>query len=284
MKTSTLIVSGILCLFAAQGCKKKSKEESGKTVTVLIAAESIGPRTPLTLDLINHMEIPLKYYDDRMLTPKHVEENRGRLIIHQINKGGRIFFHNLESESVVSMSRRLRPGGRAYPLEIAGESIEKWIKKATHVDLTLSFHIEFEGFKKLVTLNLLENLVVLDKNKRCVRLAKERTCTTDLLLLLLPEEVTLLHHARQLGPISVSIRNPDDRGLQAGVKALSLKELLAQKQVTLDQVKAGGFGVIKKATWPEAHWDKEGKNLSPNALREKRVKTLDTIRILKGMK
>ncbi|MBU1239615.1 hypothetical protein KJ865_07880, partial [Myxococcota bacterium] len=153
MKTSTLIVSGILCLFAAQGCKKKSKEESGKTVTVLIAAESIGPRTPLTLDLINHMEIPLKYYDDRMLTPKHVEENRGRLIIHQINKGGRIFFHNLEPESESSgrMSSRLRPGGRAYPLEIAGESIEKWIKKGTHVDLHLSFHLELEGFKKLVT-------------------------------------------------------------------------------------------------------------------------------------
>ena len=263
MKGKAPIIIAILLAVAAAVIVQKivSQEQAKirakwKTVPILVAAQPIKPRTPLTVDIVAEGRIPEQFYSDSMLTAGDLEINRRRLIIHRIEKGQPLYFHNLEGEeSDKSLGQKLRPGGRAITIRVnMNSAVGYWLQANDHVDIVGTFQNMAGERAEMVALTILENIVVLKTGNRGKGVnnpdSKDYTFPT-VTLLVLPEEAEMLILAQKIGSISLTLRNPDDRSLMQERAWTTLKTLLTRERA-------------KK-------------------LRMRRIHTLDTIRILRGV-
>ncbi|MBU1239795.1 Flp pilus assembly protein CpaB, partial [Myxococcota bacterium] len=107
---------------------------------------------------------------------------------------------------------------------------------------------------EMVALTILENIVVLKTGNRGKGVNNPESndlAFPSVTLLVLPEEAEMLILAQKIGSIAFTLRNPDDRGLMQERAWTTLKTLLTRERA-------------KK-------------------LRMRRIHTLDTIRILRGV-
>jgi pilus assembly protein CpaB len=258
-----IIIAVLLAAIAAYLVNKIIQTEKAKirskwkTVKVLVAAQDIKARTALTVDIVAEGTIPENFYSDSMLTAGDLEINRRRLIIHRISQGQPIYFHNLEGvESDKSLGQKLRPGGRAFTIAVNQISgIGYWMQQNDHVDILGTFQNTASEKGEQVAITLLENIVILkigNKGKTVNNPNSTDSTYNSVTLLVLPEEAEMLLLAKELGKLSLSLRNPDDRGLMQERAWTTLKTLLTRERA-------------KK-------------------LRMRRIQTLDTVRILRGLK
>ncbi len=257
-----IIIAVALAIVAALIVQTIIKKEQTKirnrwrTVKILVAAAPIKPRTPLTVDIVEEGEIPEQFYTDSMLTPGDLEINRRRLLVHRIEKGQPIYFHNLEGqETDKSLGQKLRPGGRAITVPVSNTSaVGYWLQANDHVDVLGTFQNQAGDQSEMVAITLLENIVVLKTGERGTGVNNPDTndfTFGSVTLLVLPEEAEMLLLAQKVGDLSLTLRNPDDRGLMQERAWTTLKTLLTRERA-------------KK-------------------LRMQRIQTLDTIRILRGI-
>jgi len=263
MKGKAPIVIAILLALAAAAIVQTiiSRETTKirnrwRTVKVLVASVPIKARTPLTVDIVEEGEIPEQFYTDQMLTPGDLEINRRRLIIHRIEKGQPIYYHNLEGqETDKSLGQKLRPGGRAVTIPVSTTSaVGYWLQANDHVDVLGTFQNESGDQSEMVAITLLENIVVLKTGERGSGVNNPESTDYSfgsVTLLVLPEEAEMLLLAQKVGELSLTLRHPDDRGLMQERAWTTLKTLLTRERA-------------KK-------------------LRMQRIQTLDTIRILRGI-
>lgn len=219
--------------FSTVGCTR-SKKKSSYEVKVLVAAQDIKPGMPLTKDLVEVGEIPERLYTDSLLTQGDLEINVGRKLVHRIDKGQPIYFHNFEDNDK-SLGQTLRPGGRGYSIMLnPGLGVGAWLKKNDHVDVIATALKPGDAAKEKMSVTLIENTVVLLVSENLVQRDssdKPATPYTSVTLLLLPEEVELLHLAQVTGELSLSLRNPDDRGRQQERRVTTMESLLSNKRV-----------------------------------------------------
>ncbi|MBU1412430.1 Flp pilus assembly protein CpaB, partial [Myxococcota bacterium] len=189
---------------------------------------------PLTKDLVEVGEIPERLYTDSLLTQGDLEINVGRKLIHRIDKGQPIYFHNFEDNDK-SLGQKIRPGGRGYSIMLnPGLGVGAWLKKTDHVDVIATVLKPGDAAKEKMSVTLLENISVLMVSENLVQRDSSDTLAnpyTSVTLLLLPEEVELLHLAQVTGELSLSLRNPDDRGLQEKRSVTTIDSLLTRKRV-----------------------------------------------------
>ncbi|MBU1221607.1 Flp pilus assembly protein CpaB [Myxococcota bacterium] len=236
--------------------KEKAKLQARwKTVKVLVASQDIKARTPLSVEVVEEGTIPEQYYNENMLTANNLEAHRRRLIIHHISKGQPIYFHNLEGqEGDKSLGSRLRLGGRAITIPVNQVSaVGYWLQPNDHVDVVGTFQNAQGENAEMVALTILENIVVLKTGNRGKEVAGEgrEAVFSTVTMLVLPEEAEMLVLAQKVGSISLTLRNPEDRGLMQERAWTTLKTLLTRERA-------------KK-------------------LRMKRIQTLDTINIIRGI-
>ncbi|PKN44041.1 MAG: Flp pilus assembly protein CpaB, partial [Deltaproteobacteria bacterium HGW-Deltaproteobacteria-17] len=215
-------------MFFSYGCNHFKKKSSAE-VKVLVAARDIKPGTPLTKDHVEVGEIPERLYTDSMLTQGDLEINVGRKFLHRIDKGQPIYFHNLEDNDK-SLGQILRPGARGYSIMLnPGLGVGSWLKKNDHVDVIATVLKAGDAAKEKMAMTLIENVPVLKVSENLVeRDSSDKPVRpfTSVTLLLLPEEVELLHLAQVTGELSLSLRNPDDRGLQEKRRVTTMDSLL----------------------------------------------------------
>jgi pilus assembly protein CpaB len=258
-----IIIAVLLAILAAVIVQNIVSKEQAKirakwrTVPILIASQPIKPRTPLTVDIVEEGSIPEQFYSDSMLTAGDLEINRRRLLIHRIEKGQPIYFHNLEGEEGdKSLGQRLRPGGRAITIPVNQQAaVGYWIQANDHIDVVGTFQNMAGERAEMVALTILENIVVLKTGNRGKGVNNPESADytfSTVTLLVLPEEAEMLILAQKIGTISLTLRNPDDRTLMHERAWTTLKTLLTRERA-------------KK-------------------LRIKRIQTLDTIRILRGIR
>lgn len=244
-------------LVAAPGCKAFSGKRQEPRATVLVANGPIKKGTPLTIEVVSEGQIPESLYTDTMLTPGDLELQRRRRIVHDLAKGQPIYFHNLEGDgySDQGLGAKIRPGGRGYPIRLeAGAELDGWLRANEHVDILATVPRPAGGPGETITITLLENIVVLKTGERGTGVNNPDTndfTFGSVTLLVLPEEAEMLLLAQKVGDLSLTLRNPDDRGLMQERAWTTLKTLLTRERA-------------KK-------------------LRMQRIQTLDTIRILRGI-
>ena len=257
-----IIIAVLLALVAAFIVQRIVSTEQAKikakwkTVPILVASQPIKARTPLTVDIVSEGRIPEQFYSESMLTAGDLEINRNRLIIHDIEKGQPLFFHNLEGQdSEKSLGQRLRLGGRAITIPVNQQAaVGYWLQANDHVDVVGTFQNMAGERSETVALTILENIVVLKTGNRGRGVNNPEShnyAFSSVTLLVLPEEAEMLVLAQKIGSISLTLRNPNDRGLMQERAWTTLKTLLTRERA-------------KK-------------------LRMKRIQTLDTIRILRGV-
>ena len=228
-----------------------------KTVQILVASQTIRPGTPLTEEVVASGEIPEQYYTNTMLTPSELEMNRRRIIIHRIAAGQPIYFHNLESQiKQKSLGEKLRAGARAITIPVNQTSaVGYWIRPNDHVDILGTFQNRAGDKAEMVAITLLENIVVLKTGNKGSGINNPNSSDysySTITLLVLPEEAEMLLLAQKIGTLSLTLRNPTDRELMQERSWTTLKTLLTRERA-------------KK-------------------LRTRRIHTLDTVRILRGIK
>ncbi len=216
-----VLLLAMLAATSLSHCKLRSRDRCGQTVKILVAADKTKPGTPLTIDVVEEREIPKEFYTDSMLTPGDMELNRRRLVVHRLEKGQPLYFHNLEGQEIDKrLSQRLRPGGRGYTIEVdeAGSGGYR-IGANDRVDVLATVPRRTDGQSELVTFNLLQNVVVLKTGARGQNVNNpndDDMTFRSVTLLVLPEEAELLHQAESTGRLKLSLRNPDDRTLLDG--------------------------------------------------------------------
>ncbi|MBN2724843.1 MAG: Flp pilus assembly protein CpaB [Deltaproteobacteria bacterium] len=256
-----IVIAVLLAIAAAFTVSRIVSNEKAKlnrkwrTMKVLVAAQDLKARTPLTVDVVSEGEIPEMYYSENMLTANNLEANRRRLIIHRIAKGQPIYFHNLEGqESDKSLGSRLRLGGRAITIPVNQVSaVGYWLQPNDHIDVVGTFQNAAGENTEVVALTILENIVVLKTGNRGKQITSDGKAASfsTVTLLVLPEEAEMMVLAQKVGTISLTLRNPEDRGLMQERAWTTLKTLLTRERA-------------KK-------------------LRMKRIQTLDTIKIIRGI-
>ncbi|MGM0596113.1 MAG: Flp pilus assembly protein CpaB [Myxococcota bacterium] len=257
-----IIIAVLLAIMAAYIVQRIISNEQRKirekwtTTKILVAAQPIRARTPLTVDIVEEGDIPDRYYTESMLTPGDLELNRRQLIMHAIEKGQPIYYHNLEGQTKeLSLGQKLRAGGRAITIPVnPSSSIGYWLSENDHVDIIGTFQNMAGKNAQMVALTILENIIVLktgNKGKGVNDPGSQDNKFQTVTLLMMPGEAEMLVLARQIGKITLTLRNPDDRGLIEERAWTTLKTLLTRERA-------------KK-------------------LRMKRIQTLDTIKILRGV-
>jgi pilus assembly protein CpaB len=213
-----ILLLAMLAATTLVNCKRRSRDRCGHLVKVMVASDKLEPGTPLSGAVVEEREFPEELYTDSILTMGDLVVNQRRLLVHRIEKGQPIYFHNFEDEAYEkSLSQKLRPGSRVYSVEVneAG-GCGYWIRDNDHVDVLVTVPRRTDGQSEQVTFTLLQNVVVLKagpKGQNVINPDDEDMTFRSVTLLVLPEEADLLHQAESTGRLKLSLRNPDDRTL-----------------------------------------------------------------------
>ncbi len=211
-----ILLLAMLAATTLVNCKRRSRDRCGHLVKVMVASDKLEPGTPLSGDVVEEREFPEELYTDSILTMGDLELNRRRLLLHRIEKGQPIYFHNFEDEEYEKrLSQKLRPGGRGYSLEVSeAGGCGYWIRANDHVDVLVTVPRRTDGQSEQVTFTLLQDVVVLKtgaRDQNVINPDAEAMTFRSVTLLVLPEEADLLHQAESTGRLKLSLRNPDDR-------------------------------------------------------------------------
>ena len=249
-----LAVIAALLVQTMVNSERRKLREKWRTVKILIAAQTIKPGTPLTIDVVTEGEIPEQFYTDAMLTPSDFEFNRRRVIVHRIERGQPIYFFNLEGqENEKRLGHKLRPGDRAVTINVnAAGAVGYWIQPGDHVDVLATVKNVFSENPEQVTVTIMENVVVLKTGNRGQGVndpTSRQFSYNTITLLVNPMDAERLVLAQRLGAITLTLRNPDDRtvienrdkegwtNLKTLLTGVRTKKLTRRRIRTMDMIK-----------------------------------------------
>lgn len=203
---------------------------------VVVASRDIPEGTILDMDMLQQRQIPEQFVTRSVVRPDKVQHIIGKKVIVQLQRGDPILWSNFEStKGFEKLSTIVQTRFRAINIPVGEiESVGGWVRPNDHVDVLVTYRNP--ETREMETITLLQNVVVIATGKITgttnIQLVPEnerdyKTVT----LMLLPAEVEIAALAKEMGTLTLSLRNPQDGQLSAERTRATLKTLMTGERV-----------------------------------------------------
>ncbi len=216
-----LVIAVVLAVLAAIAAfsgieAQRARVRAGwNLVPVLVAAQDIADGTLITQDMINQRSVPEQFVTSSVVKPDSWNYIVNQKILVPVQAGDPLLWTQFETTKAAErLSTKVQKKTRAVTIE-AGRvtAVGGWVRPNDHVDIIGTF--KDPQSQETVAVTLIEDVIVLATGKITgttnVNLIPENQREyNSVSLLVIPEEAELLALARELGTLSLSLRNEED--------------------------------------------------------------------------
>lgn len=211
---------------------EKAKVRRGWTLVpgVVVATKAIPEGSVITLDMVAERAVPEQFVTSSMVKVESISRILDQTILVSVQAGDPILWTQFDTTRFERLSTKVQPKMRAVTIEAAKDSsVGGWVRPNDHVDVIGTFRDPQSNEPLAVT--LLQNVIVLATGK-ITGTTKEKLLPesqreySDVSLLVIPEEAEILVLAKEMGTLTLSLRNEGDgegseeRGRGANINTL----------------------------------------------------------------
>ncbi|MHB8419017.1 MAG: Flp pilus assembly protein CpaB [Myxococcales bacterium] len=227
---------------------EKNARKGWDLVPIIVAQQDIDEGMTLTTDMIAQMPMPSRFVTPSVIKPENYSYVVGQKVLVNLHRGDPLLWTQFESsKGLERLSKAIQKNFRAVTLPApTSEGVGGWIRPNDHVDIMATFKDPQSG--ETDTMTLLENVLVLATGKITGNTNMNLLSPTDraydnITVLLLPEEAEILTLAREVGRISLTLRNEDDLETQGERLRTTPRTLLTQERTKVLEQKRVKLGV-----------------------------------------
>jgi len=224
----------------------EAEVSGGPKIPVLVATGDIGLGDRIRPEHLGVRTIPISYLDERAVRASAAEKVVGLRVRSRIKANESILWSDLSAAGRDSrdLAGMVQPGMRAVsvPATIAS-AFHGLLRPGDRVDLLLT--TDRPGTKERVTFSLLQNVLVLavgDDLGSSERVAQGMELTTTVSVGVSAEQAQTLAFALDRGPLTLSLRNPEDIETLEGLPETEANDILRPGAQVHIQRGGGGGG------------------------------------------
>ena len=208
------VVAGVVAWSALK--KKESDVRRGwNLVPVVVAAVEISAGTEVTMEMISQRQVPEQFVTSSVVKPDSAPYIINQKVLVPLQAGDPLLWSQFETTRAAErLSTKILKKGRAISIEAKGvTAVGGWVRPNDHVDVVGTFKDPKDD--KAVAVTLMQNIIVLATGKITgttnINLVPENQRTYgDVTLQVYADEVELLVLARELGSLTLTLRNEED--------------------------------------------------------------------------
>jgi pilus assembly protein CpaB len=212
------IILGVVAFFVAFSAIKKRENDVKKgwnLVPVVVAAVDISEGTVVSMEMISQRSIPEQFVTSSVVKPDSASYIVNQKVLVPLQAGDPLIWSQFETTKASErLSTKIQKKARAITIDAKGvTAVGGWVRPNDHVDLIGTFKDPNTGEQVAVT--LLQNVIVLATGRITgttnVNLIPEsQRDYGNVSLLVIPEEAEILVLAKELGELTLALRNEDD--------------------------------------------------------------------------
>lgn len=208
------VFAGIVAWSALK--KKESDVRRGwNLVPVIVAAAEISEGSVITMEMISQQQVPEQFVTSSVIKPDSAPYLIGQQVLVAMQAGDPFLWSQLNTTRAAErLSTKVAKKGRAISIEAKGvTAVGGWVRPNDHVDVVGTF--KDPKTNEAVAVTLMQNVIVLATGKITgttnVNLLPEgQRAYGDVTLQVYADEVELLVLARELGSLTLTLRNEED--------------------------------------------------------------------------
>ena len=208
------VFAGIVAWSALK--KKESDVRKGwNLVSVVVAAVEISEGSVITTEMISQRQVPEQFVTASVIKPDNAPYVINQKVLVALQAGDPLLWTQFETTRAAErLSTKILKKGRAISIEAKGvTAVGGWVRPNDHVDVVGTF--KDPKTNEAVAVTLMQNIIVLATGKITgttnVNLLPDNARTYgDVTLQVYADEVELLVLARELGSLTLTLRNEED--------------------------------------------------------------------------
>ncbi len=208
------VFAGIVAWSALK--KKESDVRKGwNLVPVVVAAVEISEGSVVTMEMISQRQVPEQFVTSSVIKPDNAPYVINQKVLVALQAGDPLLWSQFETTRAAErLSTKILKKGRAISIEAKGvTAVGGWVRPNDHVDVVGTF--KDPKTNEAVAVTLMQNIIVLATGKITgttnVNLLPDNARTYgDVTLQVYADEVELLVLARELGSLTLTLRNEED--------------------------------------------------------------------------
>jgi pilus assembly protein CpaB len=212
-----LVLGSIAGVLAFAAIKKQELEvrRGWNLVPVLTARIDLDVGSVVTEDTLERTSIPEQFVTPSVVQPGDLSKILNARLLVPLQKNDPLLWTQFETHRTGErLSAKVQRKARALTLQTDPESaVGGWVRPNDHVDVIGTFREPTNN--ESVSVTLLENVIVLATGKqtgltKAQHLSDAQRDYSHVTLLVMPEEAEILALARDLGKLTLALRNDDD--------------------------------------------------------------------------
>jgi len=251
------ILLGAVAFGVAYSAIKKRENDVRKgwnLVPVVVAAVDISEGTVVTMEMISQRSIPEQFVTSSVVKPDSASYIVNQKVLVPLQSGDPLLWSQFETTKAAErLSTKIQKKARAVTIEAKNTTaVGGWVRPNDHVDIIGTFKDPNTGEQVAVT--MLQNVIVLATGKITgttnINLIPEtQRDYGNVSLLVIPEEAEILVLAKELGELTLALRNEDDIDVLEERGRATINTLLSgERTKVLQQKRFNTIQVIRGST------------------------------------
>ncbi len=210
---------GLIAFYLSQSAINRRVEyaQKGWTLTkVLVAGTEIAEGTTITTDLIQSRDIPDQFVTASVVKPDSINFILNQKVMVALQPGDPLLWtqFNTNARAAERLAKKIPKKMRAITIDAKGTAaVGEWIRPNDQVDIFGTF--KDPDSSQSISITLLQKVTVLATGKitgttNINLLPENERSYSNVSLLVVPEEAEILVLAKELGSLTLSLRNEED--------------------------------------------------------------------------
>ncbi len=250
-------ILGLMAWFVSYSSIKRREAEVRKgwnLVPVIVANQDISEGTAITTEMISQRSIPEQFVTASVVKPDSANYVINQKVLVPLQSGDPLLWSQFETTKAAErLSTKIQKQARAITIDArASTAVGGWVRPNDHIDLIGTFKDPKTGEQVAVT--LMQNVIVLATGKITgttnVNLVPEGEREySNVSLMVLPDEAEILVLARELGNLTISLRNEEDLSMMEDRGRATIDSLLSgERTKALQKIRFSTIQVIRGAS------------------------------------
>lgn len=227
---------GVVVWSACVVGEQSDEQGAGQMETVAVAKRALEAGETVDYEILEKVPLHESCLTADLVKAPDADRICGKVLQVPVGKGEPLRWSIVRKRWSDRLSSIVRKTGRALTLEVSGL---EWVRPNDHVDIIATLPDPATG--KPATLTLIQNAIVLTVGSHTGETAMLTPDPQDpnagkATFMLLPEEVDQVVAAARAGPLTVSLRNPEDLGGTDQNRAVLVDDLFVRD----DPIKPAG--------------------------------------------
>ena len=255
------VLLGVVAFGVAFSAIKKRENDVKKgwnLVPVVVAAVDISEGTVVSMEMISQRSIPEQFVTSSVVKPDSASYIVNQKVLVPLQSGDPLLWSQFETTKAAErLSTKIQKKARAITIEAQNTTaVGGWVRPNDHVDIIGTFKDPNTGEQVAVT--MLQNVIVLATGKitgttNINLIPEQQRDYSNVSLLVIPEEAEILVLAKELGVLTLALRNEDDIDVLEERGRATINTLLSgERTKVLQQKRFNTIQVIRGAAATDA--------------------------------